>query len=88
MFVGSAQHRSYHTFMNIINHISCYCSYDIFAKKENLKDEPSTWVSGVKMQCLHDQTWTEIVEKDCQAHGLNREDAMDHSRRKKQITDD
>jgi len=21
--------------------------------------------------------WTEIVEKDCKAHGLNREDAMD-----------
>jgi len=26
-----------------------------------------------------------IVEKDCQAHGLNREDAMDRSRWMKQI---
>ena len=25
------------------------------------------------------------MEKDCQAHGLNREDAMDHSRWMKQI---
>jgi len=24
--------------------------------------------------------WTEIVQKDCQAHKLNREDAMDRSR--------
>jgi len=31
--------------------------------------------------------WTvrEIVEKDCRARGLNREDAMDHSRWRKQI---
>jgi len=28
------------------------------------------------------------VEKDYQAHKLNREDAMDHSRWKKQIRDD
>jgi len=26
------------------------------------------------------KTWREIVEKDCQAHKLNREDAMDHIR--------
>jgi len=31
------------------------------------------------------KTWTEIVEKDCKAHGLNREDAMDRSRWRKQI---
>jgi len=29
-----------------------------------------------------------FVEKDCQARGLNREDAMDHSRWMKQIKDD
>jgi len=33
-------------------------------------------------------TWTEIVEKDCQACKLNREDAMEHNRWKKQIRDD
>ena len=30
----------------------------------------------------------QIVEKDCQAHGLNREDAMDCTRCLKQISDD
>jgi len=29
--------------------------------------------------------WTEVVQKDCQARNLNREDAMDHSRWKKLI---
>ena len=33
------------------------------------------------------KTWTEIVEKDCQAHKLNREDAMDRNRWKKQMRD-
>ena len=31
------------------------------------------------------KTWREIVEKECKARGLNREDAMDHSRWRKQI---
>jgi len=30
----------------------------------------------------------EIVEKDCKVRGLNSEDAMDHSRWRKQIRDD
>jgi len=34
------------------------------------------------------KTWREIIEKDCQAHGLIREDAMDHIRWMKQIKDD
>jgi len=32
--------------------------------------------------------WGEIAEKDCQARKLNREDAMDHNRWRKQIRDD
>ena len=28
------------------------------------------------------RTWREVVEKDCQAHKLNKEDAMDHRWRK------
>jgi len=32
--------------------------------------------------------WREIVEKDCQVHKLNREDAMDHIRWMQQIWDD
>jgi len=32
--------------------------------------------------------WEKIVEKDCQARGLNREDAVDRIRWMKQIRDD
>jgi len=31
------------------------------------------------------KTWTEVVQKDCQTRKLNREDAVDHSRWRKQI---
>jgi len=31
------------------------------------------------------RTWKEVVQKDCQARILNREDAMDHGRWKKLI---
>jgi len=34
------------------------------------------------------KTWREIVEKDCQAHKLNREDAIDNNRWMNQIGDD
>jgi len=33
------------------------------------------------------RTWTEIVEKDCEACKLNKEDAMDHSKWRKLIKD-
>ena len=33
------------------------------------------------------RTWTEVVQKDCQVHKLNREDAMDCSRWGKLIKD-
>jgi len=31
------------------------------------------------------RTWREVVQKDCQAWNMNREDAMDHGRWKKLI---
>ena len=34
------------------------------------------------------RTWSEVVQKDCRAHKLNREDAVDHSRWRKLIKDD
>ena len=34
------------------------------------------------------KNWRQIVEKDCQARILNREDAMDHDRWRKLIRDD
>jgi len=37
---------------------------------------------------VHQRKLGKIVEKDCQAHKLNREDAMDRNRWRKQIRDD
>jgi len=45
-------------------------------------------VEGVRPKGRPKKTWTEIVEKDCQASKLNREDVMDRNRCRKQITDD
>jgi len=45
-------------------------------------------VEGARPRGRPKKTWTEIVEKDCQVHGLNREDAMNRSRWMKQIRDD
>jgi len=39
-----------------------------------------TWPRGKPKK-----TWRDIVEKDCRAHGLNTEDAICHSRWRKQI---
>jgi len=33
------------------------------------------------------RTWTEVVQKDCQACKLNREDAMDHNGWRKLLDD-
>ena len=49
-----------------------------------LRKEDNDWVKkcmeyeekGVRPRGRSKKTWTEIVEKDCQARGLNREDAM------------
>jgi len=42
-------------------------------------------VEGARPRGRRKKTWREIVEKDCQARGLNREDAMDCARWMKQI---
>jgi len=41
-------------------------------------------------QEVDQKTWTMdiVVQKDCQACKLNREDAVDHSRWRKEIRDD
>jgi len=53
-----------------------------------IKDDDDDWVK----KCMEyevdsprptgkqKRTWREVVEKDCQARKLNKEDAMDHSR--------
>jgi len=42
-------------------------------------------VEGSRPRCRPKRIWTEVVQKDCEAHSLNKEDAMDHGRWKKLI---
>jgi len=44
-------------------------------------------VEGSRPTRRPSRTWREVVQKDCQACKLNREDAVDHSRWKKLIKD-
>ena len=61
-----------------------------------LQKEDNDWVKicmeyeveGVRPRGRPKKTWREIVEKDCQAHKFNRENAMDRNRWMKQIRDD
>jgi len=58
-----------------------------------LQKEDNDWVKkcmeyeveGSKSRERPKRTWREVVQKDCQARNLNREDAMDHGRWKKLI---
>jgi len=54
------------------------------AKKDNdwVKKCMEYGVEGARPRGRTKRTWTEDVQKDCQACKLNREDATDHSRRK------
>jgi len=45
-------------------------------------------VEGTRPRGRLKKTWTEVVQKDCQVRKLNREDATDRSRWRKQIKDD
>jgi len=42
-------------------------------------------VDGSRPRGRPKRAWREVVQKDCQAGNLNREDAMDCSRRRKLI---
>jgi len=42
-------------------------------------------VQGSRPRGRLKRTWKEVVQKDCQARNLNREDATDHGRWKKLI---
>jgi len=44
-------------------------------------------VEGSRPRGRPKKTWREAVEKDCQAHKLSREDAMDYSRWRKLTKD-
>jgi len=45
-------------------------------------------VEGARQRGRPKKTWSEIVQKDRQACKLNKEDAMDRNRWRKQIRDD
>ena len=60
-----------------------------------LRKEDDDWVKkcmeyeaeGPRPRGRPKRTWTEVVEKDCRAHELNKEDAMDRSKGSKLIKD-
>ena len=45
-------------------------------------------VEGARPKGRPKKTWTETVQKECQARKLNKKDDMDHNGLKKQIRDD
>ena len=61
-----------------------------------LRKEDNDWVKkcmeyeveGARPRIRPKKTWRQIVEKDCQARKLNKEDAVDHKGWRKQIRDD
>ena len=57
-------------------------------KKKKVKKCMEYKVQGASPRGRPKKTWTEIVEKDCQERKLNKEDAVDHNRWRKQIRDD
>jgi len=56
-----------------------------------LRKEDTDWakkcmeyeVEGSRPRVRPNRTWREVVQKDCQIHNLNREDAMDRDSWKK-----
>jgi len=62
----------------------------VLRKEDNDWVNNSVWSVKCRMpgQQVDQKTWGEIVENDCQACNLNREDAMDRNRWRKQIRDD
>jgi len=58
-----------------------------------LRKEDDDWVKkcmeyeveGPRPRGRPKRTWTEVVEKDCQVHKLNKEDVMDSSKWRKSI---
>ena len=45
--------------------------------------EDNDWVKkcgGARPRGRQNRTWRDVVRKDCQAHKLNREDAVNYSR--------
>jgi len=56
-------------------------------KKIRVKKFMEYEVQGSRPRGRTNRTWTEVVEKDCQARKLNKEDAINCSRDRKEIKD-
>jgi len=56
-----------------------FAEYTCIGRKVCVKKCMEYEVEGTRPRGRPKKTWTEIVEKDCRACGLNREDAMDRS---------
>ena len=56
-----------------------------------LQKEDNDWeyeVEGSRPRGRPRKTWREVVQRDCQAHKLNKDDTIDHIRWRKVIKDD
>jgi len=60
---------------------------EVAAALKKMKRHKAPGLSGLVAEMMQ-PSWREIVENDSQTCGLNREDAMDCIRRRKQIRDD
>jgi len=71
----------------------CYLSDMLSADGMCCEKKDTDWVKecmeyeveGSRPRGRPKRTWKEVVQKDCQAHNLNKEDAMDRGRWKKMI---
>ena len=67
---------------NSVSFIKEFCGKDEASRCEMYE------VDGARPRGRPRKTWREIVEKDCQAHKLNKEDVVDRKRWRKQIKND
>ena len=61
--------------------VECLGRFNAFTAECNMEYE----MEGSRPRGRPKRTWTDVVQKDCQARNLNREDAMDRGRWKKLI---
>jgi len=64
-----------------------WCGHVFHKDDDWMKKYKEYEVEGPRPRGRPKRTWTEVVENDCQARKLNKEDAMDHSRWRKLIKD-
>jgi len=76
--------------ISVLQQNSLRCYGHVLQKENNdwVKKCMEYEVEGARPRGWPKKTWTEIVEKDCQARKLNKEDAMDRKGWSQQIWDD